>query len=187
MSEITEQLATTEGRDWLTMHFVLGELTEQQSAEFDAAMLNDSTLCDAVVHASRLMLGIALACESTPIFSPVPVTPPVPVSSRSRGRRMGIEVIASAVMGVMAAFVYSQFLPLSSFVPVTSLESPADVDAFVSLLPDETTGDVGADDEDFAFLEDSLTDLTAPEWLLTAVELEQDQTDANTPVDSNVY
>jgi len=196
MSEIAEQLTTTEGRDWLAMQFVLGELTEQQSVEFDAALLNDSTVCDAVVNATCLMSGIALAFEPTPVVSRVPVAAYMPVTARvlvtggPRGRRVGIVLTAAAAMGVMAAFVYSQFLPVSSFVPMTSLATAADLDAadaFVSLLPDETPADISTDDEDFVYSEDSLADLAAPEWLLTAVELEQDQTDSKPPVDDSVY
>ncbi len=194
MSGIAEQLTTAEGRDWLAMQFVLGELTELQAAEFDAALMSDPGLCDAVVNASRLMSGIALACESNAVVSHLAAADRLQnVGSQSRSllrSRFKLVVTAAAALGVLATVVNSQLPHAASLLSSSVSATVADVataDALVSLLADDSTVEMDADSEEFGFAEDSLSDLAAPEWLLTAVELEQDETADESPVDGGVY
>jgi len=192
MSGIAEQLTTVEGRDWLAMQFVLGELTELQAAEFDAALMGDPGLCDAVVNASRLMSGIALACESNAVVSHAAdrLQSVGPQSRGLRGRRLKLVVTAAAALGILATVVKSQLPPAASLLSSSVQATFADVataDALVSLLPDDSMVVMDTESEEFGFAEDSLSDLAAPEWLLTAVELEQDEAADESPVDGGVY
>lgn len=186
MNDILEDLKTPESRAWLAMQFVLGELTDEQTAQFDAAMHNDVTLCDLVVEATRLIFGLMLAAETSPHFA----RPTVAVAPRHRSPLVawvvGGSVVAAMTLGVMSALTDSRFPGDSSGSGrLVSLATAADVETanvYMELLPED--GAMEADDvsdEDNAE-RDALSDLMAPEWLLTAVALEE-QSAAESPAD----
>ena len=61
------------------------------------------------------------------------------------------------------------------------------VDAFASLLPDDVAVDMAADSTDEDYTEDGVSDLVAPEWLLTAVDLDEETTNTPTQNEENVF
>jgi len=190
MTDILEHLKTPESRAWLAMQFVLGELTDEQTAQFDAAMHNDVTLCDSVVEATRLVSGLMLAGETLAHVA----RPTVAIVPRHRSPLVawvvGGSVVAAMTLGVMSALTDSRFPGDSSGSGrLVSLATAADVETanvYMELLPEDGAMEADEDnaddsDEDNAD-RDALNDLMAPEWLLTAVELEQ-QSAAESPAD----
>ncbi|MCA9008244.1 MAG: hypothetical protein KDB01_00785, partial [Planctomycetaceae bacterium] len=49
---------------WLAMQYVLGDLTDEQTEQFELAMAEDVTLCESVLMATRLSAGIVQAYDS---------------------------------------------------------------------------------------------------------------------------
>lgn len=48
---------------WQALQYVLGELDEHDSEQFEARLLQDSGLCDMVVTATRLVAGLSVSCD----------------------------------------------------------------------------------------------------------------------------
>jgi hypothetical protein len=196
MNDISEHLTTSESRAWLATQFVLGELNEEQTAQFDAAIRKDVALCDAVIEAARLVSGLMLAQEVVASKSvPQEVPRLAVVAPHRRGRLMAWTVVGSIVAAMTLAVISvqpeSKFSKNSSFSSV--LGSPATVadmetaDVYVALLPE--VGILEADDEsdEVSADRDALNDLVAPEWLLTAVELEQQSAAESASDDADVF
>lgn len=191
MTDISEHLTTAESRTWLAMQFVLGELTDDQTAQFDAAMLNDPTLCDAVIEATRLTSGLMLAPELS--SSPLPLPGLSSVRQPASGHRRGFVswIVGGAVVAAMSLSVMSVLSPskdsagLSISGPQVALATAVDMETanvYVELLPDDGLLEADEDGVEESVDRDAMNDLMAPEWLLTAVELEQ-QSAAESPAD----
>lgn len=178
MNNVFEQMQTSEGRAWLAMQYVLDELPLDRISAFEEAMLVDPSLCEAVVEASRLTSGILLACDQVPAA--------LPASRYWRNRTTGVGVIAVSAAALLAAvtmlLVNSRYE--SDVIPGVDSET---VDAFASLLPDDVAVDMAADSIDEDYTEDGVSDLVAPEWLLTAVDLDEETTNTPTQNEENVF
>lgn len=181
MNEIMKQLNEIDGRDWLAMQLVLGELTDEQAAEFDEVMLNDPALCESVVTATRLASGIVRARESSSVIIPATTL------RRSVIARSGVFVAGAALLGLLVTLANLQFSTPPRAVSQFSANLLDDADALARLLPDELPSPADIESSDEPFLSDSLADLMAPEWLITAVDLEQAAATQVDPDDSEVY
>jgi hypothetical protein len=89
-------------------------------------------------------------------------------------------------LGVMSALTDSRFSGESSGSGrLVSLATAADVETanvYMELLPEDGAMEADDDSDEDNADRDALNDLMAPEWLLTAVELEQ-QSAAESPAD----
>lgn len=178
MDTISEQLRTAEGREWLAMLFVLGELSEDQCSQFEAAMLEDVALCEVVVEASRISAGLVLALETKPELSR-----PVAIRQRSAISRFTVFAAGTALVVLLIAVVNSQFFfPAGHSVVVEDADA---ADALVNLLSTDPPADVDAESDDEPMLDDSIADLVAPEWLLTAVDLDEAEVDGDKDADDD--
>ncbi len=172
------QLETSEGRDWLAMQYVLAELPDDQRTAFEDAMLDDVSLCEFVVGATRLTAGLtrALAAEAK---GARPV-----VKRRAMSSQVSIFVAGIVLVAFLMVVVRSQFGSLNQSVTLDDSET---ADAFVNFLADDEASLSLADVADDTDSTDSLSDLVAPEWLLTAVELENNGSPETSAEDSDVY
>ena len=158
---------------WSAMQYVLGELSGEQSELFEAAMADDVTLCEAVLAATQLTCGIALACKSQPSTQPViagvtMIAEPVPCS-RPAYARFGVFAAASAMILAVLAMVTLQSGQNSGNFAVAD---DATADALALLLDDALANDMNPELEEWTVSDDSVSSLVAPEWLLTAVDLD---------------
>ena len=158
---------------WCAMQYVLGELSDKQTELFEAAMADDVTLCEAVLEATRLTCGIALACKTQPSTRPViagvtMIAVPVPFE-RPAFARFGVFTAMAAMVLAVLAMVPLQ--PRHGGGELAAVDD-ATADALALLLDDAATNDLNPVFEEWAVSDDSISSLVAPEWLLTAVDLD---------------
>lgn len=158
---------------WSAMQYVLGELSDEQTELFEAAMADDVTLCEAVLAATRLTCGIARACKSQAsnqlmIAGVTMIAEPVPCS-RPAYARFGVFAAASAMILAVLAMVTLQSGQNSGNFAVAD---DATADALALLLDDALANDMNPELEEWTVSDDSVSSLVAPEWLLTAVDLD---------------
>ena len=158
---------------WLAMQYVLGELSDEQTELFESAMAVDVALCEAVLSATQLTCGIALACESQPstqplIASATLIATPVPYR-RPAFARFGVFAAAAALVLAVLAMVTLQMRQSGDDVAAVD---DATADALALLLNDGEASDMNNDLDELTGSDDSVSSLVAPEWLLTAVDLD---------------
>lgn len=159
--------------EWFAMQYVLGELTDEQTELFETAMADDVTLCDAVIAATQLTCGIALACKMLPSAQPV-IADVTMIAEPDHCRRP-----AFARFGVFAAAV-AMVLAVIAMVTLQSRQGDGDfaavddatADVLALLLHDASANDMNSELEEWTVSDDSVSALVAPEWLLTAVDLD---------------
>ncbi len=164
-----------DGAQWLALQFVLGELTEEQSEQFQLAMMEDVSLCEAVVEATRLTAGISLACGSESVASSPVSLATLPASTvepvrPAFSRTIVLGAIIAMAMTVLAV-VTLQNSPESAL-SVAADDATATADALAMLLKNDTSTYANNDFDEWSVSEDSISSLVAPEWLLTAVDLD---------------
>ncbi len=203
----TASLPDIDDVQWSAMQYVLGELSDEQTELFETAMANDVALCEAVLAATQLTCGIAVACKMQPlrteteiggarfhraehvknvlhvrkttvISAPVltqPVTlsvamiaAPVPFS-RPPFARFGVFAAAVAMALAVLAMVTLQTRQGSGD---SAAVDDATTDALALLLDDPAGNDMNTELEEWTVSDDSVSGLVAPEWLLTAVDLD---------------
>lgn len=157
---------------WSAMQYVLGELSDEQSELFETAMADDLTLCEAVLAATQLTCGIALACK-TPSTRPViagvtGIAEPVPLS-RPAFAHFGVFAAAAAL--VLAVLSMMTLQPRQGDGEVVIVDD-ATADVLVLLLQDASAIDIQTEPEEWTVSDDIDSSLVAPEWLLTAVDLD---------------
>ena len=164
---------------WSAMQYVLGELSSEQAELFETAMADDVALCEAVIAATQLTCGIALACTIRPSTRPLimvgaMVAEPV-LLRRPAFACFGVFTAAVALILAVIAMV-SQQRPRPGEVDFAAVDfaavDDATADALVLLLDDACAIDMTADLEEWSVSDDSVSSLVAPEWLLTAVDLD---------------
>lgn len=173
MNNFNDNMNTPDGREWLAMQFVLGELPACDEEQFEAALTDDLELCELVAQSAQLIAGLAAIRTTTRVVASSPVVSPVASASLvSSSRRMWSVKATLAMAMVLAVFFSLKSLPLelsgSSIVELESLSHGEMTDpglADVDVASDESL--VSTDSES------RLNVLDAPEWLVTAVELEQ--------------
>lgn len=159
MNSLVEQ---NDELSWLAFRYVVGELDAAEVANFEARMLEDITVCEAVAR-------MALVCETTyAAFDSQPAMQP-PVVRPSAARRFGIRATVAAVAGVVALaalLVHQVATQTSDDVEVARLWS-------ASAASSDTVSVPNLDDGDGTLPETSQShDLDVPEWMLAAVRLE---------------
>jgi hypothetical protein len=158
---------------WSTMRYVLGELPDDQTELFETAMADDLTLCEAVLAATQLTCGIALACtmrpSAQPVIADVAMRAEPVLFRRPAVARFG--VFAAAVAMVLAVIAMSTLQPRQSGGELAVVDD-ATADALVLLLHDASANDMNTELEEWTVSDDSVSGLVAPEWLLTAVDLD---------------
>jgi len=168
---------------WLAMRYVLGELSDEQAESFEAAMADDVALCEGVLQAILLNSAVALAFESQQSGRPalVGVTSdesslPVVAINRSPFARFGVFAATAAMVLAVLAMVMLQNSPQAE---VLSSDDDATADMLAMLLDNSSSSDLSGEFDEFSSADDSVSSLVAPEWLLTAVDLDSagDQND----------
>ncbi|MEJ7591098.1 MAG: hypothetical protein WKF77_06080 [Planctomycetaceae bacterium] len=158
---------------WSAMQYVLGELSDEQTELFESAMADDVTLCEAVLAATQLTCGIALACKTQPSTQPVIASVTMiaaPVAfRRPTFARFGV-FAASAAM-VLAVLAVGTLQTRQGGGDLLAIED-ATADALALLLHDAESNDMNTELEELVASDDSVSSLVAPEWLLTAVDLD---------------
>jgi anti-sigma-K factor RskA len=181
---------------WLATRYVLGELSDEQAETFEAAMSEDVALCEAVLQATLLNSAIALAHESQP--SEVPMLAritsdesPLPViaTERSMFARFGVFAATAAMVLAVLAMVMLQNYPQTEEL---ASDDDATADMLAMLLHNSSSAEMSSEIDEISLADDSVSSLVAPEWLLTAVDLDsaggQDDIPVISPEDeSGVY
>ncbi len=181
---------------WLAMRYVLGELSDEQAESFEAAMAEDVALCEAVLQATQLNSAVALAFESQQSGWPavVGVTSdesylPVIATNRSSFAGFGVFAATAAMVLAILAMVVLQNSPQAEQL---ASDDDATADMLAMLLDNSSTSDTSGEFDEFSSTDDSVSSLVAPEWLLTAVDLDSDGGQEDIPVnrseeESGVY
>lgn len=169
MKNLSEQLRTPEGRDWLALQYVLGELTTADTVAFEHLLEHDELLCEAVIVASRLVQGLRGGIVDQQGVVVERGSPSVrPAGVRWAGRMVGTAALAT-VMCLAVGFSLSS---------ISSTADEATVSAYAGLIAEEISEAESESEVDATLLESGIT-LEAPEWLLTAVELESGEISAD--------
>lgn len=184
MNEFSEQLKSVDGQAWLAMQYVLAELSEDQRAVFEDAMAVDTNLCEAVVEACRMSAGVVLACEADRIAVPRVIVRP----RKSLSTRFGVIAACASLF----ALIVLMRLPIRDRMSenMSSYDDAAAAEALVGLLQDQLPSGADSDGEVDTAADDSLANLIAPEWLLSAVDLDEPAVsgdDEVPPDDSNLF
>ncbi|MDA1230394.1 MAG: hypothetical protein O2856_06440 [Planctomycetota bacterium] len=179
--------------DWLAMQYVSGELTDEQAESFELAMVNDVSLCEAVLLATRLTSGIVLACCAEQSSRPELVSVALSLTPMPRSRpRLALFGVFAAT-AAMVLVVIGMMTPQKIVAPgeVVSADDAA-AEMLALLLHNASGGDMNVEFDELSVADDSVSSLVAPEWLLTAVDLDSAGTHGELPVigpddESGVY
>lgn len=181
---------------WLALRYVLGELSDEQAESFEAAMAEDTSLCEAVLQATLLNSAVALACKSQQSGMPALLhgtsdesTLPAIAIESSPFARFGVFAATAAMVLTALAMVMLQNSPQ---VEELASDDDATADMLVMLLHNSSSSDLSAEFDEFSSTDDSVSSLVAPEWLLTAVNLDSAGVQEDIPVnrsedESGVY
>lgn len=197
MSTFEDNLKTLDGREWLAMQFVLGELPERESVAFDAALTDDLELCELVAQAAQLIAGVAtLRMEKLRSVEVGHVRPAVSqFATQSFIRRANNDDGVRRTWSVKAALLMVAVLGVFMCVSPKGSESTpgqvlVDLEAFghddMSPLQLGLDAVEAENDDGNSAVEDdpTLSVLEAPEWLMSAVELEQESSDDGSGTDN---
>ena len=164
---------TLDDVQWSALQYVLGELSDEQTELFESAMENDVVLCEAVLAATQLTCGIALACESQsstqPLIASVTLISAPDSFSRPAFARFGVFAAPAALVLAVLAMVT---LPTRQGAGELASVDDATADALAMLLNDAEASEMETDLDELTGSDDSDASLVAPEWLLTAVDLD---------------
>ncbi len=180
-----------EERAWRAARYVLGELSESDAEAFELAMLDDAALCELVLNATRLQAGIVVACCETATETAQPkiklamddVTPSFS-AVRSQVSRIAISLAGLGLAGILLIFTNGSRERSSGDLVVVNAET---VDALANLISEsETSGLLALQDVD-TDVDPALSEVATPEWLLTAIELEDGSGQPQSSEESDVY
>ena len=188
-SETTGTIA--DERAWRAAQYVLGELSESDAEAFELAMLDDAELCELVLDATRLQAGIVAACResSTVMAQPVvklSVVDSVPafVTVRSQVSRIAVSLAGLGLAGILLTFATGSGEQSSAELAVVNEET---VDALADLISESETSELLALQDVDTDVDPALSEVATPEWLLTAIELEDGGGQPQSPEESDVY
>ncbi len=183
MAICTDDTPDRDSLNWLAVQYVLGELSESEASAFEERLAVDLTACEAIAEATRLTLALQLAAADRVVvrdhvaitdLSAVALSHQLELRScsmrrASRGSWLALTGAAMAAAGLLAAI---------SLGPAGSRQEPlAQVDRTASeLVSLWRTGSLMAatvlDDADVE-VDESNHEVAVPNWLFTAVSLEQ--------------
>ena len=151
---------------WLTIRYVLGELSDEQAESFEAAMADDVALCEAVLQATQLNSAVALAYDSQQSKMPVLVGVisdesilPVIAIERSSFARFGVFAATAAMVLAVLAMVMLQNSPQAE--ELASVDD-ATADMLAMLLHNSSSSDTTGEFYEFSSVDDSLSSLSKP-------------------------
>lgn len=182
--------AAADERAWRAAQYVLGELSDSDAEAFELAMLDDAELCELVLNATRLQAGIAVACRETSTDSVRPVVKLLVAESahgfvavRSQVSRIAVSLAGLGLAGVLLTFATGFGERSSGEMAVVNAET---VDALADLISESETAELLALQDVDTDVDPALSEVATPEWLLTAIELE-DGGQPQSPEESDVY
>ncbi len=161
---------------WMALRYVLGELSDEQAETFENAMAEDAALCEAVLQATLLSSAIVVVYKSQKSTGPVLIDitsdksfRAFVASDRSSFVRFGVITATAAMILVVLAMVMLQSSPQAK---VLASDDDAAADMLAMLLDNSSASDFNGEFDEFGSTDDSVSSLVAPEWLLTAVDLD---------------
>lgn len=195
---MTNELQTSETigtaaneRAWRAARYVLGELSDSDAEAFELAMLDDAELCELVLNATRLQAGIAVACRETSTDSVRPVvkllvadSTPGFVAVRSQMSRIAVSLAGLGLAGILLTFATGSGERSSGELAVVNAET---VDALADLISESETAELLALQDVDTDVDPALSEVATPEWLLTAIELEDGSGQPQSSEESDVY
>lgn len=159
-------------QNWLALRYVLDELPDAERDSFEQRLVDDPSLCEAVMKASRLVLTSRAALQPE-VSLAAPAADRTGPSRRSSWLAICAASISAAVMALFALQISLSTRPSTS----VAHHDPAAAE-LVSLWHSGSGDDSEADDAD-GDLADGPGDVSVPGWMLAAVSLES----ANDPGD----
>jgi len=195
LNENTSLQSADDASEWLAMQYVLGELSAEQVERFESAMAGNVALCELVLTATKLSAGIAMAFESQQSkASPVSVRFETVLAEKTvspvlRERQVFARLSVFLATSAMGLAVLTMMTLDHSRTSTIVLHDDAVADAFAMLLGSSPSNDLNSEFDEFVESEDTISSLVAPEWLLTAVDLdaaaELDDPQADNPEDES--
>ena len=168
--------AVVADREWRAAQYVLGELSESDAETFELAMLDDAELCELVLNATRLQAGISVAYREIAEVAARPavklsVVNSVPAFSAARSQvsRIVVSLAGLALAGILLIFSTSTGANSSGDLAIVNAET---VDALANLISESETSELLALQEVDSDVDPAFSEVASPEWLLTAIELE---------------
>ena len=188
-SETTGTVA--DERAWRAAQYVLGELSDSDAEAFELAMLDDAELCELVVNATRLQAGIVVACREASNETAAPVvklsmvdSSPEFVAVRSQVSRIAVSLAGLGLAGILLIFANGSGERSSGELAVVNAET---VDALANLISESETSELLALQDVDTDVDPALSEVATPEWLLTAIELEDGSGQPQSVEESDVY
>ena len=170
---------------------MLGELSESDAEAFELAMLDDAELCELVLNATRLQAGIAVACRETYTETAKPLvklsmvdSTPASLANRSQVSRVTVSLAGLGLAGILLTFVAGSGERSSGELAVVNAET---VDALANLISESETSELLALQDVDTDVDPALSEVATPEWLLTAIELEDGGGQPQSVEESDVY
>ncbi|MEZ6033299.1 MAG: hypothetical protein R3C17_09415 [Planctomycetaceae bacterium] len=161
---------------WLAMQYVLGDLTDEQTEQFELAMVEDVTLCESVLMATRLSAGIVQAYDSQlPFQSATRSVPKAESPPRPRFVRFSVFAATAALTMVVILLVTfgGSAQPILTAAHDDATADDATADALAMLLNNAPANEISSEFDELIEADDSISSLVAPAWLLTAVDLDE--------------
>jgi len=162
MTQFSELIRTTEGRHWLASRYLMSELTVAEADVFESAMEHDPELCEILADTVRLHAGIQSAFADRELTQVVGS-----ISNQvAAGKRYSRLSVASALITAVGLLLAIRAAGVGYMV-----SDDATAAAYARLIAEE--GQPSAAEMEIVDLDaEVIQGLEAPEWLLSAVELE---------------
>ena len=183
-------------RAWRAAQYVLGELSDSDAEAFELAMLDDADLCELVLNATRLQAGVAVACRESSTDSVRPLvrlsvvklsvvdSTPAFVAVRGQVSRIVVSLAGLGLAGILLTFATGYGEHSSGELAVVNAET---ADALANLISESETSDLLALQDVDTDVDPALSEVATPEWLLTAIELEDSSGQPQSSEESDVY
>lgn len=178
-------------RAWRAAQYVLGELSDSDAEAFELAMLDDADLCELVLNATRLQAGIAVACGESSTDSVQPLvnlsvvdSTPAFVAVRSQVSRIAVSLAGLGLAGILLTFATGSGEQSSGELAVVNAET---ADALANLISESESSELLALQDVDTDVDPALSEVATPEWLLTAIELEDSSGQPQSSEESDVY
>jgi len=183
-------------RAWRAAQYVLGELSDSDAEAFEQMMLDDADLCELVLNATRLQAGIAVACRESSTDSVRPLvklsvvklsvvdSTPAFAAVRSQVSRIAVSLAGLGLAGILLTFATGSGEQSSGELAVVNAET---ADALANLISESETSELLALQDVDTDVDPVLSEVATPEWLLTAIELEDSSGQPQSSEESEVY
>jgi anti-sigma-K factor RskA len=183
-------------RAWRAAQYVLGELSDSDAEAFEQIMLDDADLCELVLNATRLQAGIAVACRESSTDSVRPLvklsvvklsvvdSTPAFAAVRSQVSRIAVSLAGLGLAGILLTFATGSGEQSSGELAVVNAET---ADALANLISESETSELLALQDVDTDVDPVLSEVATPEWLLTAIELEDSSGQPQSSEESEVY